>query len=320
MLNENILVMVDFSYFCYVVAYNAMSHFETNYRDEFNAMIKPPEETDQSNLPNPLTNSNFKKELARSFQTKLEGIDWILREHFQQDIDLASRIDYVLAIDDNLLNSFRKQIFPEYKSQRKLIKKSYSFGSVRDYLLNILLPELNRSLSDKYITIKVEGAEGDDIIAAISKNINNYRLKVVIGSDKDLLQIDGIHLIDIFGNEKTREAWKDGPTMTPKQFLITKIIKGDTSDNISNIKKGIGDKKAYKFASDLDALKAFLKENHDSAEQFLMNRKLMSFDMIPKELEDKIIAEANSKLLLRENQEKQIKESFSGSLTNLDDL
>ena len=317
---NNILVLVDFSYLCYVVAYNAMSHFEKNYSDEFHAMIHDPEETDQNNLPNPLTSSNFKRELSKSFQNKLQSIDWILRDHFQPELDFANKVDYVLAVDSSLLNSFRKKLYPEYKAQRKLTKKAYNFGNVRDYLLDIFLPDLNKSLSNKYLTVKVDGAEGDDIIAIAAKNLNDYNLKIVIGSDRDLLQISNIRLFDIFGEEKLRVAWKDGPLMTPSQYLLKKIITGDGSDNISSIKPKYGEKKAYKFAIDTESFEKFLKENVDASEKYQRNKKLMSFDMIPQDLENKIMEEILSKISIVDNKKVETQNAFEDSLINIDDL
>ena len=47
---------------------------------------------------------------------RLETIDWLTRANHQAEVDVASRIDIVFAMDDHLKNNFRKTLYPEYKA------------------------------------------------------------------------------------------------------------------------------------------------------------------------------------------------------------
>lgn len=57
-----------------------------------------------------------------------------------------------------------------------------------------------------------------------------------------------------------------------------------------------GEKRALKLIHDKTALKKRLLEDANAAKQFELNKKLISFDEIPKELEKKILEEVNKSL------------------------
>ena len=56
---------------------------------------------------------------------RLETIEWIAKENFQDELDMVSGIDIIFALDDRVSYSFRKKLYPEYKAQRALVKRSY---------------------------------------------------------------------------------------------------------------------------------------------------------------------------------------------------
>lgn len=84
--------------------------------------------------------------------------------------------------------------------------------------------------------------------------------------------------------------------MTEDEYLLAKILLGDGADNISKVFAGIGPKKVIKLIRDKELLKKRLVESQDAIKQFMLNKKLISFDNIPKDLEKKIVEEANVKL------------------------
>ena len=99
-------------------------------------MIRSPEETDQNNLPDLLTSDNFRVCLKKTVQKKLEQLDWILKSNFKDEIDYADGVDFVFTTDDKLKTNFRKSLYPEYKAQRKLVKKSYNIFKIHQYIIN----------------------------------------------------------------------------------------------------------------------------------------------------------------------------------------
>ena len=139
---NNILILLDNSYFLYFVLFGAVSIFQKRYPNEARQLIRNPDEVDQHNLPNLLINENFKKILKKNVMKRLETIDWLTKANFQEDVDIADRIDILFAVDDNIMNSFRKELYPEYKAQRVLTPKSFNVAAIKRYIVDVLFKEL----------------------------------------------------------------------------------------------------------------------------------------------------------------------------------
>lgn len=311
-MKSNILVVVDFSAWLYVTVFNAFNSWSKKYKAEFNSMVKSPEETDQENVPNLLVSESFKKELKNSTMKKLQTIDWILKRNCQDVVDLADEIVVVFAEDDFVSNNFRRNLFPEYKTNRHLNNQSWNFGKARDWVVNSILPDLNRK--NEYIRIGVPNAEADDIIAVIMQDDSKKWLaKILISSDHDFCQIDGIRQFNMFGDEVV--PWVDKKKdirMTPEEVKIVKSLAGDTADNIPQVLPRMGVKTAWKLSKDREKLKKILVENKTAAMQYLLNRKLVDFDNIPQELQDSIRNAVHEKIdCVVENAEKTENEMFN---------
>ena len=293
--SNNILIVVDYSYFEYFTIFGAVAFFQKKYPQEAAYWIKPAEEVDQQNLPNLLNCDNFKKVLKRYVMKRLETIDWLTRANHQAEVDAASRIDIVFAIDDHLKNNFRKTLYPEYKAQRLLTPKSYNIYAIKKYITDVIFKELELEKTYDYHMISVEGAEADDVIACICRNIaKDYMLTILYASDHDFIQLEGIKQYNLFGQKV--ECKVGDAEVTPKEYLLSKILLGDCADNISKVFSGVGPKKVLKLIKDKDLLKKKLSESQSAAKQFLTNKKLISFDFIPKELEQHIVEVASKKL------------------------
>lgn len=316
--SNKILVCIDGSYFMYYCLFGAVNRFMTNYKEEANVLIKNAEETDQQNLPSLLVSNNFKKELKNSVIKRCEFIDYILKRNFQDEIDSCSSIDIVFALDDSLNKSFRKTTYPDYKAQRKLVKRSYSTSDLQQYILNVIFPELDVVNQFGYCKVKVTGAEGDDVIACTLTALDDYMLKILFASDKDFLQLENVKQFDLRGKEILPEIKFKNETVLvePSQFLLMKILMGDAADNIPSIGERFGLVKSYKMSSNRDELKQFLKENKSAAERFIINRNLIDFKHIPQELKTTIVETIKSELAGR-----PIKyENIDFSLQNLMEL
>ena len=83
--------------------------------------------------------------------------------------------------------------------------------------------------------IQVEGAEGDDVIAVITRSISpamNFRRDVIYSTDRDLAQLVGVG-VDWWN-------WRKNELVTHEDFdadtfLREKIIRGDIGDGIPNV-------------------------------------------------------------------------------------
>lgn len=306
-MKNSILTVIDGSYFLYYVIFGAVRKYEELYRLEAKTMIKSAEETDQSNLPDLLVSDAFRSVLKKNLIERCETVDWILKQNFQDEIDLAEHIDILFVQDDSASKSFRKSIFPEYKAQRKLVKKSYDLFKIKQYIMDVLFPELNIVKQFNYHTVFVNGAEGDDIVACTMKNFNDYMLKVLIASDHDFQQIEGIHQFDLRGSEiKTKiKIKKEDVFLNPNEALLLKILTGDGSDNIPSICERMGNVTAYKYIQNKDQLKQLLIENQDAAKQFKVNKSIIDFNQIPNDLSKHIIEEVGKILSNIDNENKE---------------
>jgi len=78
-MNSKILVVVDQSYFEYYVLFGAVNKFQKRKPDEARTLIKAAEDTDQSNLPDLLVSSTFRKILKEMTMKRCEVLDWVLK-------------------------------------------------------------------------------------------------------------------------------------------------------------------------------------------------------------------------------------------------
>ena len=140
---------------------------------------------------------------------------------------------------DHARKTFRNEIYPEYKMQRK---------STPEELIS-QFPLIKQMLSAMKIkTIEESGIEADDIIGSISKSCDCT--KIILSGDRDLLQLiddntsvwltkKGVSEVDKVDKDKIKEEFE----ITPEQVIELKALMGDTSDNIPGV-SGVGEKTA----------------------------------------------------------------------------
>ena len=294
-MQKKFLVVIDGSYFEYVNLFASVKTFTDKYPEDASYWIKPIDECDQKNLPNILNCDTYKKCLKQQVMWKLESVEDVVKSNFQAEVDECDEIDIVFAMDDKLSHSFRKTLYPEYKAHRALVKRQFQLQPIKDYIVDVIFKELDVEHEHGYHLVKVEGAEGDDVIATtIMRLRDNYVGMVLIASDHDFLQIDGLREFDLFGKEAKRDL--GGEIVSAKDYLVGKILMGDRSDNIQQVFLRCGPKTALKWTKDKDALKKTLKEDHSLAARYLLNKKMIDFNSIPQELSDKILESVNASL------------------------
>ena len=152
---------------------------------------------------------------------------------------------------------YRMDMHEEYKGTRKKpqdedeIKKYEEFFAV----LNDLPDQLDEEV------LKFRGVEADDILAWITQNVSDrYDHTWIVSSDRDLYQLvdDSISIFNIFGRrEVTKESLRDDFDVSPSEYMLSRIIEGDKSDNILGI-EGIGPKRAQTLAREYKTLDALL--------------------------------------------------------------
>lgn len=301
---DRTLCVIDGTYMMYYTIFSAQRKFESLYPDDARILFPDPETVDQENLPCPTVSQQYLRVLKETFIDKCNGIESVLRNNFQDILD-DSEVDFIFALDSGLKHSFRKEKFPEYKAQRKLIKRSYNVFAVKDYIEKVLFPDLDIHGIYGYNLVRVDGAEADDVIACVMMGFTNYRTRILFASDHDFCQLEGVRQFDLSGKEviPTITRSKGKITLTPKEAKMVKILSGDSSDNIPAVKNGIGKVRAYDLIHNKDKLKEFLVKNQDAAKQYILNRTLVDFNMIPDDLR-RTVVESVGKYLDKSQYEK----------------
>lgn len=302
MSNGKALVVVDLSNWLYYTIMGCVSNWSKFSVNASN--LKSPDETDQDNLPDLMIYPDFERTLNEYVHKRLDTVNWIVTQNHADEMAYCDSVDVVFTMDDSVSKSFRKARYPGYKSQRKLIRRNYDIAKIRSYILDVIFPSLGLETNFGYKFIKVDGCESDDIIATIMKKFTDYEIRILISSDHDFLQLKDVYQYDMAGNPVKRVVC--GTEVSPEDYLLWKIIRGDSSDNISGVFSGVGEKKSLKLVNDKPTLMKKLSESQDSARQFAMNKVLIDFKCIPKPLEDRICEELGKNLSTVKKSEKSL--------------
>ena len=151
----------------------------------------------------------------------------------------------VVFWDGNNNSSQRKQLFSQYKENRRLTmneeKKESYYGQktrVKEYLEEMFVRQ-----------VEIDNHECDDLIAYYCK-ISDEKI-TILSSDKDLTQLisENIHIYSPIAKEWVTDKHKVklGSIEVPVgNVKLVKILLGDKSDNIEGI-ESLGEKKLVKF-------------------------------------------------------------------------
>ena len=162
----------------------------------------------------------------------------------------------ILVFDGNGGSKRRKEIYPEYKANRKANPKAPRFNRKHDFQTKeqedaSMSYQFGRLL--EYIeclpieVITIDHIEADDTIAYVSKQFRESK-KIIMSTDKDFLQLVNEDTSvwsptkkKHYTQERVLEEWG----VPPQNIIWYRIIDGDKSDNIPGI-KGWGPKKILK--------------------------------------------------------------------------
>ena len=200
----------------------------------------------------------------------------------------------VLCYDDK--NYWRTQVFPFYKKNRKQERETskYDWDMVFS-VLNKIRDEIRRNLP--YYVIQVQGAEADDVIAALSRYNHNTDKILILSADKDFIQLHKYPTVKQY--DPIRNRWIENED--PIQYLQEHIIRGDRSDGIPNILtcddaivSGKTQKKMSKEKiSALASMDPADFTNYIRLRNWKRNSELIDFAKIPRPIVDNIIMTYN---------------------------
>ena len=169
-------------------------------------------------------NSPFNKELV--IKADPEETWDVIQMRVQQCVDLAyaefnEPIEVVMCLSPRE-KTFRYDIFPDYKANRK------------DTVRPVLLGDMREKIQKEYTTHIWENLEADDVLGILADSENT----IIVSSDKDLRQISTYHM-DLANPEFIEwETEEDG-----YKFFLTQCITGDSTDGYYGV-PGMGKAKA----------------------------------------------------------------------------
>lgn len=176
--------------------------------------------------------------------------------------------------------NWRKSIYPEYKANRR--KASAVVDLDRFFEINDrFIGRLERCMKQSQF-LTIPHLEADDLIALTVMLRPKWDITLV-STDKDF------HQLHSHANFHQYDPIKDDyvQNINPKMALLEKVVRGDKSDNIPSIKKGVGPKAFAKIIS--QGLNEWLIENGLQS-AFDRNQTLISFRCIPEEYKQQVEA------------------------------
>ena len=199
-----------------------------------------------------------------------------------------------LVICNDSTNYWRKDIFPEYKGNRKKSQKRSNLDW--NEIFNGLKQVRDEIVENfPYRNIMVPRAEADDVIATLVKNYCKDGPIMIVSSDKDFQQLQKYPNVEQYSPTAKRKLTCDNPSA----FLTEHIIRGDSSDGIPNIlsdndvflvedkrQKPCGKKKMTEIIGNIDEWK--------ETENWKRNEALINLDMIPENIQTECIDQFNT--------------------------
>ena len=189
-------------------------------------------------------------------------------------------------------STYRKEIIPEYKQNRK--DKFAEQTEEERMAFEEFFEEFEATLevlAEDYPVLRYKGVEADDIAAHLVKEKDKYNLENIwlISSDRDwdlLIRENVGRFSYVTRKEVTLENWHEHYDVEPHEYISLKCLTGDKGDNVPGI-PGIGIKRAASLIEEYgDALEIYnilpieskykyIQSLNENAEQLLENYELM---------------------------------------------
>ena len=189
-------------------------------------------------------------------------------------------------------SSYRKELYPDYKQNRK--EKFAEQSEEERIAFEEFFEEFEATLevlAEDYILLRYKGVEADDVAAHLVKHKNAYDLENIwlISSDRDwdlLIQDNVSRFSYVTRKEVTLENWSEHYDVKPEEYISLKCLTGDKGDNVPGI-PGIGPKRAQQLieqygnafsiyeATPINSKYKYIQTLNENADQILTNYELM---------------------------------------------
>jgi len=186
-------------------------------------------------------------------------------------------------------SSYRKEIYPEYKANRKERYAEQTEQEAKEF--EMFMAEFQDTLTlikQKYPVFHFRGVEADDIAAYITLNFD-FDDCWLVSSDKDwdLLINDKVSRFStVTRKETTVHNWDEHYDFEIEDYITFKCLTGDKGDNVPGV-PGVGPKRAVQLmeqygsvfdiydACPIDGRYKYIQALNENAEQLLQNVELM---------------------------------------------
>ena len=197
--------------------------------------------------------------------------------------------EIILAYDSK--HYWRRDFFPYYKKNRKKARESDNNNWEQIFeCLNTIKQELKDYLPYKHL--EVQGAEADDIIAVLARNIDEKMM--IVSGDKDFIQLHKYKQVRQYSPILKKIVNGDDPI----DYIKVHILKGDSSDGIPNVLsndnvfvEGLRQRPLSK--KKIEAWKDGEFEGTTATQEVMRNyernKKLIDLDNVPVELSENIL-------------------------------
>jgi hypothetical protein len=206
--------------------------------------------------------------------------------------------DIILCADGG--KNWRRDYFPYYKAARKgKREESKTDWKTIFTFASELLEELRTIFP--YRAIKVDEAEGDDIVAVLTKYLSENDVIqeglietaapiLIVSSDGDFKQLHKFKNVRQWNPLMKKFVSKPEP-----DFLLEKVIKGDSGDGVPNVLSNddifmVEGRQKPVTAKVMDRFKNQNGLSDVDQRNFQRNRTLIDFDYIPNEVQGKILS------------------------------
>jgi 5'-3' exonuclease len=259
------IAIVDTSYVIFAKYYATLSWYKSYVRRD-------------ADVVGLLSDAAFKGRYCRAFIGNVERVC-----HAMQ-VDPAN---VVFAKDCNKDSVWRRRILPAYKASRT--HNNQFNREVFRFTYQHVLAEWARKHTpgQRQCIVGAEGAEADDVIAAINAHVRGLPggvRAVILTNDNDCIQLAGERTEVV--NLVLQDVGARRGTLTPREYLTYRVIMGDRSDNIPGVvpKGATGRGGAQRIVDDADAI---LDTHREETER---NDLLMNLERMPDHIRSNIIA------------------------------
>jgi len=186
-------------------------------------------------------------------------------------------------------SSYRKEIYPEYKANRKERFADQTEQEAKEF--EMFMAEFQDTLTlikEKYPVFHFRGVEADDIAAYITKNFD-FDDCWLISSDKDwdlLINEKVSRFSTVTRKETTIHNWDEHYDFDIEDYITFKCLTGDKGDNVPGV-PGVGPKRAVQLmeqygtvfdiydACPIEGKYKYIQAVNENAVQLLQNVELM---------------------------------------------